>query len=139
GSSSATVCSRAATDGRRSRPSRRRPDLPGRRCAMPELQEVETIRRDLEREVVGRKIKSTEVHGLRSIRRHGTKKAFTSRLDDRKIDRVRRLGKNLVLSLGDDELVVHLGMSGQLLKAAVKDPVVKHTHVVITFTQGGQL
>jgi formamidopyrimidine-DNA glycosylase len=34
---------------------------------------------------------------------------------------------------------VHLRMSGQLLRAASKDPVVKHTHVIITFTQGGQL
>lgn len=106
---------------------------------MPELPEVETIRRDLEKEVVGRKIKTVEVHGLRSIRRYANKKQFTSRLEDHKIDRVRRLGKNLMLSLGDDELVVHLGMSGQLLRAAVKDPTVKHTHVVITFTQGGQL
>jgi len=34
---------------------------------------------------------------------------------------------------------VHLGMSGQLLKAAPKDATIKHTHVVITFTVGGQL
>ena len=37
-------------------------------------------------------------------------------------------------------LVVHLGMSGQLLRAkGPKDPLDKHTHVIITFTQGGQL
>ena len=36
-------------------------------------------------------------------------------------------------------LVIHLRMSGQLLRAAAKEPVAKHTHVVITFTQGGQL
>src|SRR5207237_3371539 len=38
-----------------------------------------------------------------------------------------------------DILVVHLGMSGQLLRVANKDVVAKHTHVTITFTQGGQL
>jgi formamidopyrimidine-DNA glycosylase len=36
-------------------------------------------------------------------------------------------------------LVVHLGMSGQLLRAAVKDPLDRHTHVTVTFSQGGQL
>jgi formamidopyrimidine-DNA glycosylase len=106
---------------------------------MPELPEVETIRRDLEKEVVGRKIKTVEVHGLRSIRRYTNKKQFISRLEDRKIESIGRRGKNLLLSLGDDYLVVHLGMSGQLLRAQPKDPTLKHTHVVFTFTQGGQL
>ncbi len=106
---------------------------------MPELPEVETIRRDLEKEVVNKRIKTVEVTGLRSIRRHANKKQFISRLEGQKIDGVSRRGKNLLLDIGDDVLVVHLGMSGQLLKAAPKDATVKHTHVVITFTQGGQL
>jgi formamidopyrimidine-DNA glycosylase len=108
---------------------------------MPELPEVETIRRDLEKEVVGRRIKSVEVSGLRSIRRHKTKKQFTSRLDGVKITAVERKGKYLIFRLeGTDVLVVHLGMSGQLLRAkSTKEPTAKHTHVVFTFTQGGQL
>lgn len=107
---------------------------------MPELPEVETIRRELEREVVGKRIKGVEVSGLRSVRRHATKKAFTSRLDGVKINSVERKGKFLILKLDTEELlVIHLGMSGQLLRAAAKDALDKHTHVVITFTQGGQL
>ncbi|MCU1380534.1 MAG: Formamidopyrimidine-DNA glycosylase [Acidimicrobiales bacterium] len=106
---------------------------------MPELPEVETVRRDLEKEVLGRRVKSVEVTGNRSIRRHTTKKQFISRIEGQKIDAVQRRGKNLLLSLGDDWLVVHLGMSGQLLKAAPRDEVVKHTHVTISFTQGGQI
>lgn len=106
---------------------------------MPELPEVETIRRDLDKEVVGRRIKTVDVTGNRSIRRHANKKQFVSRLEGQKIDAVERRGKNLLLSLGDDWLVIHLGMSGQLLKTAARDAVAKHTHVVITFTQGGQL
>jgi formamidopyrimidine-DNA glycosylase len=106
---------------------------------MPELPEVETIRHDLEKEAVGKRIKSVDVTGLRSIRRHPSKKAFISRLEGQKIDAVSRKGKNLMISLGDDWLVVHLGMSGQLLKAATKDPVAPHTHITIAFTQGGQL
>ncbi|HEX2039976.1 MAG TPA: bifunctional DNA-formamidopyrimidine glycosylase/DNA-(apurinic or apyrimidinic site) lyase [Acidimicrobiales bacterium] len=108
---------------------------------MPELPEVETIRRDLDREVVGKKIKTVEASGLRSIRRHKSKKDFASRLEGRKITGVQRRGKYLLLKLdGGDVLVVHLGMSGQLLRAkGPKEPLVKHTHVVLTFTQGGQL
>ena len=108
---------------------------------MPELPEVETIRRDLEREVAGKKIKSVEVHGLRSIRRHGTKKKFIDALDGRKINSVGRKGKYLQLKLDDGQvLVIHLGMSGQLLRAkSAREKMPKHTHVVIVFTQGGQL
>ncbi|HLG92385.1 MAG TPA: bifunctional DNA-formamidopyrimidine glycosylase/DNA-(apurinic or apyrimidinic site) lyase [Acidimicrobiales bacterium] len=108
---------------------------------MPELPEVETIRRELEREVVGRKIKSVEVSGSRSIRRHRTAPRFRAALEGRTIRSVARKGKYLLVHLSDGAvLVVHLGMSGQLLRAkSAREPKPKHTHVVITFTQGGQL
>jgi formamidopyrimidine-DNA glycosylase len=108
---------------------------------MPELPEVETIRRDLDKEVVGKRIKQVEVTGLRSIRRHKTKDSFTSRLEGRKITGVQRRGKYLLVRVEDgDVLVVHLGMSGQLLRAkSAREAREKHTHVVLTFTQGGQL
>jgi formamidopyrimidine-DNA glycosylase len=108
---------------------------------MPELPEVEVVRRDLDREVVGKKIKAVDVDGMRSVRRHHNRKQFTSRLVDHKITSVDRRGKYLILTLdGDDVLVVHLGMSGQLVRAkSSRDALAKHTHVVITFTQGGQL
>ena len=106
---------------------------------MPELPEVETIRRELDREAVGKKIKSVEVHGTRTVRRQ-TKKAFIGKLDGAKITGVDSEGKYLLVRLDTgDVLVIHLRMSGQLLRAAGKDPVLKHTHVVITFTVGGQL
>jgi formamidopyrimidine-DNA glycosylase len=105
---------------------------------MPELPEAETIRRDLDKEVVGKRIKSVVVSGTRTVRRQ-PKKQFITRVEGQKIDGVTRRGKNILISLGDDWLVVHLGMSGQLLKLAPKDAAIKHTHVVITFTQGGQL
>jgi formamidopyrimidine-DNA glycosylase len=108
---------------------------------MPELPEVEVVRRDLEKEVVGKKIKSVEVDGMRSIRRYRQRKLFTSALDGRKITAVSRRGKYLILKLDDgNALVIHLGMSGQLLRTkSAREPVAKHTHVSITFTQGGQL
>lgn len=109
---------------------------------MPELPEVETIRRDLDKEVVGKRIKLVEVTGMRSIRRHPNKKHFIAKLEGHKITGVERKGKYLLLRLeGGDILVAHLGMSGQFLRARneTRDPLTKHTHVVITFTQGGQL
>jgi len=108
---------------------------------MPELPEVEVMRRDLDKEVVGRKIKSVEVTGTRTVRRHKNRKEFTDRLAGHKITAVQRRGKYLVLRLdGGDALVVHLGMSGQLLRAkTAREKAPKHTHVVITFVQGGLL
>jgi formamidopyrimidine-DNA glycosylase len=108
---------------------------------MPELPEVEVMRRDLEREVVGKKIKSVEVTGTRTVRRHRNRKEFIDVLEGRKIVAVQRRGKYLVMKLdGADALVVHLGMSGQLLRAkTAREKAPKHTHVVITFTQGGLL
>jgi len=108
---------------------------------MPELPEVEVVRRDLDREIVGKKIKSVDVDGMRAVRRHHNRKQFINRLVDRRILSVGRRGKYILCKLdGGDVLVVHLGMSGQLLRAKTsRDAVAKHTHVVITFTQGGQL
>jgi formamidopyrimidine-DNA glycosylase len=108
---------------------------------VPELPEVETIKRDLDREVVGKRVKSVEVSGMRSIRRHPNKKHFIAKVEGHKLSGVERRGKYLLLRLdGGDVLVAHLGMSGQLLRVkGGKDPVDKHTHVVFTFTQGGQM
>jgi formamidopyrimidine-DNA glycosylase len=108
---------------------------------VPELPEVETIRRDLDKEIVGRRIKAVEVKGKRSIRRHKSGPEFRGRLEGKRVSSIRRGGKYLLVGLeGDDVLVVHLGMSGQLLRArGPKDPLDRHTHVIITFTQGGQL
>jgi formamidopyrimidine-DNA glycosylase len=108
---------------------------------MPELPEVEVLRRDLDKEIVGKKIKSVEVTGTRSVRRHRNKKEFIGLLEGRKITSVQRRGKYLVIRLdGVEALVVHLGMSGQLLRVkSAREKPPKHTHVVITFTQGGLL
>lgn len=106
---------------------------------MPELPEVETIRRELEREVVGKKVKEVKVSGTRTVRRQ-PKKQFAERLVGTKVTGVSRKGKYLLLKLDTGEtLVIHLRMSGQLRRQPSKEPVVKHTHVIITFTQGGQL
>src|SRR5439155_1591631 len=80
------------------------------------------MRRDLEKDVVGRRVKTTEVrptkNAMRAIRRHGKRKDFTSRLDGRKVTKAERKGKYILLHLDSGEvLVVHFGMSGQFLRA----------------------
>jgi formamidopyrimidine-DNA glycosylase len=109
-----------------------------------ELPEVEVMRRDLEKDVVGRRIKDAEVksskNAMRVIRRHKTRKEFTSHLTGHKIAKVERRGKYLLLSLdGGDVLVVHFGMSGRFMRGTGRVAVEPHTHVVLTFQQGGDL
>jgi formamidopyrimidine-DNA glycosylase len=107
---------------------------------VPELPEVETIRRDIEKEFVNHRIKQVLVTGTRSVRRHERLEEFVSRTEGRKLVGTRRRGKYLLLKLDSGDVVVaHLGMSGQLLRANPKDPPVKHTHVVFVFTAAPQL
>ncbi len=108
---------------------------------MPELPEVETVRVSLSRDLVGKKFKSVSVTNGRVVRRHKTAKDFRAMLEGHSVRNVQRLGKNLVVGLDNgSHLVIHLGMSGQLLRAkGPKDLKPKHTHVVFTFAQGGEL
>ena len=109
-----------------------------------ELPEVEVMRRDLEKDIVGRRIKSAEVkssrNAMRVIRRHGKRKDFTSKLEGRKLTKVERRGKYLLLHLdSEDALVTHFGMSGQFQRGNGRVVIEPHTHVVLTFQQGGDL
>jgi formamidopyrimidine-DNA glycosylase len=108
---------------------------------MPELPEVETVRASLARDMIGKKIKTASVTNGRLVRRHKSAKDFRALVEGHSIKNAQRLGKNLVFALDNGtHLVVHLGMSGQLLRAkGPKDPKPKHTHVVFTFAQGGEL
>jgi formamidopyrimidine-DNA glycosylase len=108
---------------------------------MPELPEVETIRRDLEREVVGKRIKGVEVAGTRTVRRHRNRPQFIAKVEGRKITGVDRRGKYLLAKLDSgDILVIHLGMSGQLLLDKTgKQARPKHTHVVLAFEKGAEV
>jgi len=108
---------------------------------VPELPEVETIRRDLQGEVIGRKIKLVEVRNGRTVRRHPSAKQFRAQLEGHAITAINRAGNFILIVLDDGAiLVLHLGMSGQLHRVKnVKMPKVPHTQVVITFTQGGQI
>jgi formamidopyrimidine-DNA glycosylase len=109
-----------------------------------ELPEVEVMRRDLEKDVVGRRVKTAEVKGsrnaMRVIRRHGKRKEFTSRIEGRKLSKVERRGKYLLVHLDSgDVLVTHFGMSGQFQRGNGRVAIEPHTHVILTFQQGGDL
>jgi formamidopyrimidine-DNA glycosylase len=68
------------------------------------------------------------------------RKEFASHLVGRKVTKVERKGKYLLMHLdGGDVLVVHFGMSGQFLRANKRQALPQHTHVVMTFQQGGDL
>ena len=108
---------------------------------MPELPEVETVRRGLEGAVVGRRIVEVKVLGRRTVRRQSPAELVT-RLEGRKFATAGRRGKFLLLSLDDDAvLVVHLRMSGQLLhlSGAQRWPMAPHTHVVVALGDGTEL
>lgn len=113
---------------------------------MPELPEVEVVRRGLERWIAGRTIASVSVPDPRSIRRHalGVEDFRGNLLGATVVDVVRR-GKFLWLPLSDapapsagevphTALVAHLGMSGQLLVESPEQPHEKHLKVRLSFS-----
>jgi formamidopyrimidine-DNA glycosylase len=111
---------------------------------VPALPEVEVVRRDLEKEIVGRRVKEVEVRpgsrAMKVIRRHGRRKEFRDLLMGAKVEAVERVGKSLAFDLDNDRvLVVDLGNSGMLLKTSTSDAIASHTHILIGFTIGGQL
>ncbi len=108
---------------------------------MAELPEIETLRRELDKELTQRKIKAVEPASMKVIPRYRTKKAFSDLLEGRKLAGLERKGPFLVARLeGGDALVIDLGATGQLVRASsAKQAVSKATVLTITFTQGGQL
>jgi len=105
---------------------------------VPELPEVETVRRGLERHVTGRTIATVQVLHPRAVRRHlAGPEEFSAALAGRGFGRARRRGKYLWLSVGEDALLAHLGMSGQLLVGEPGRPASPHVRVWFTFADGG--
>jgi formamidopyrimidine-DNA glycosylase len=108
---------------------------------VPELPEVEVVRRGLDRWVVGRTVATAEVLHPRAARRHADGAAdLESRLRGRTVTAASRRGKYLWLPLDgrDAALVAHLGMSGQLLVQAADTPDEKHLRARLAFTDHGR-
>ena len=105
---------------------------------MPELPEVETVRQGLERNVVGRQIDTVRVLHPRAVRRQVEGPAeFEAALAGRSLDAAMRRGKYLWLSVGEDALLAHLGMSGQLLVGDPDRPLDPHVRIAFSFKDEG--
>ena len=105
---------------------------------MPELPEVETVRRGLQTTVVGRRIEGVEVGRERVVRRT-SREALITGLTDTVVEQADRRGKYLLLPLDSgDSVMVHLRMSGQLVLAAGGAERPPHTHVVMHLDDGNE-
>jgi formamidopyrimidine-DNA glycosylase len=113
---------------------------------VPELPEVEVVRRGLERWVAGRTVAAVEVRHPRAVRRHlEGADHFAAALTGRTLTAAHRRGKYLWLPLAEPggepvgaALVAHLGMSGQLLVEKPSQPDEVHLRARLTFTDGGR-
>ncbi|EWT00147.1 5-hydroxymethyluracil DNA glycosylase [Intrasporangium oryzae NRRL B-24470] len=105
---------------------------------MPELPEVEVVRRGLAEHVVGRHIERVRITGARVARRHvAGPDDLAARLEGVTVTAASRRGKYLWLVLdGEDALIVHLGMSGQMLVEPADAPLEKHCHARFDFGDG---
>lgn len=107
---------------------------------MPELPEVEVVRRGLARHVVGRAIRHVTVLHPRPVRANaGGASEFAALLEGRRVDDARRRGKYLWLALGPDALLIHLGMSGQFRVADPAEPLPRNTRVLFGLDDGTEL
>ncbi|AFM16683.1 formamidopyrimidine-DNA glycosylase Fpg [Mycolicibacterium chubuense NBB4] len=106
---------------------------------MPELPEVEVVRRGLNEHVTGKTITAVRVHHPRAVRRHEAGPAdLAARLLDATVTGTGRRGKYLWLTLADGgALVVHLGMSGQMLLGPV--PNENHLRIAALLDDGTTL
>ena len=109
---------------------------------MPELPEVEVVRRGLAGHVLGRRIARVDVTHVRAVRRHVAGGVdFAARLVGRTITAACRRGKYLWLELDGAEepeaVLAHLGMSGQMLVADAGRPDEKHLRVRVVFDDDG--
>jgi len=111
---------------------------------MPELPEVETIKRDLQKKIKSKKIKNVVVNIEKIIKRPSLKE-FIAKTNNRIIQEINRRGKYIIIDLDSREkLIIHLGMTGLLIspydrKFSEKEINPKHNHLIFTFTDDTQL
>lgn len=109
---------------------------------MPELPEVEVVRRGLTEHVVGRVLDRVTVKHPRSVRRHELGgDDLAARLTGLRVENAQRRGKFLWLTFDepDTSLVVHLGMSGQMLVQPATALLEKHAHIIAALDDGNEL
>jgi len=105
--------------------------------AMPELPEVETVRRGLEKLILGKKISNIEIHYPKMIKTD--LEQFQKEMSGQVIQTMGRRGKYLLFYLTDKILISHLRMEGKYFYYPDQVPERKHAHVFIQFEDGGTL
>jgi len=106
---------------------------------MPELPEVETIRRDLETRVVGHSFSSVQLLWSRAVRQPNPEE-FTHRLTGQKIESLERRGKYLIFHLSSGAaLILHLRMSGWLHYTSSSSPLEIYCRNVFFMDDGSQI
>lgn len=106
---------------------------------MPELPEVETVRKTLEQLVLGKEINKIDVFWPKIIKKPEPVEQFIDALVGQTIRQISRRGKFLIFILDDYSLVSHLRMEGKYGLYGKEEPYDKHTHVIFSFTDGSQL
>lgn len=104
---------------------------------MPEIAEVETVRRVLEKKVVNKKIFSVEVFYKKMV--ENDIDFFVNILTDNKVFSINRKGKYLIFELEKHFLISHLRMEGKFFYNDKKTELKKHEHVRINFSDGSNL
>jgi len=106
---------------------------------MPELPEVEVLRRTLEPRLLGARIRDVEVRDGR-LREPVNAAALARAARGRRVLALRRRSKYLLVDLeGGHTLVLHLGMSGRVTVVPRREPVAPHEHVVFRLAGGERL
>lgn len=105
---------------------------------MPELPEVETVRRGLEKLVKNKKINNVQVLWPRIIEQPEVP-IFEATLIGETIESIGRRGKFLIFHLSHYEMISHLRMEGKYQYFKKEEPIDKHTHVIFSFEDGSQL
>ncbi len=98
---------------------------------MPELPEVETTRRGIEPHILDRKISAITIH--QPNLRYPVTDDLPRKLSGKTVKSVTRRGKYLLLVIGKQMLMIHLGMSGSLRITGTGEPLRKHDHIEILF------
>ena len=107
---------------------------------MTYLPEVEVIRKELEKEVQGKRFKTISVKSATAVSRHRNRPEFYKLLDGRKIQAVTRRGRLLLFELDEDQtLVVSLGSRGVLSRETASSDPGPDTQFTASFTTGGAL
>lgn len=104
---------------------------------MPEIAEVETVRRVLKKQVLNKKIKNVNILYEKML--ESNPKEFKEKLVGLEFKDILRRGKWLIFDLGDYYLTSHLRMEGKYFVKSSNDELLKHEHIIFSFVDGTDL